>query len=181
MEWVEKIAKLYACNSDRLKEKKDSEKFKKADRVLRLKLKDFKKCVDEKRKSKTLPEPCGKVLNSVDNHWPGLITFVEYSEISMDNNKAERELRGPVVGRKNYYGSGSVKMAQFAAMMFTIIHTLLANSINPRSWLTWFFNECSLKQGDVFAEIEKFLPWKFTEEQKENLKLHKQFKSPDTS
>jgi len=26
----------------------------------------------------------------------------------MDNNEAERRLRNPVVGRKNYYGNGSV-------------------------------------------------------------------------
>ena len=35
----------------------------------------------------------------------------------MDNNTAERILRNPAVGRKNYYGSGSVWSAHFAAMM----------------------------------------------------------------
>ena len=36
----------------------------------------------------------------------------------MDNNTAERTLRNPVVGRKNYYGSGSVWSAHLAARMF---------------------------------------------------------------
>ena len=36
----------------------------------------------------------------------------------MDNNTAERVERGPVVGRKNYYGSGSVWSGQLAAMTF---------------------------------------------------------------
>jgi hypothetical protein len=32
----------------------------------------------------------------------------------MDNNTAERAERGPVVGRKNYYGSGSLWSGQLA-------------------------------------------------------------------
>ena len=42
----------------------------------------------------------------------------------MDNNAAERALRGPVVGRKNYYGSGSRWSARLAAVAFTILQTL---------------------------------------------------------
>ena len=47
-----------------------------------------------------------KVLSSLHNHWDGLTVFVERPEVAMDNNTAERALRTPVVGRKNYYGSG---------------------------------------------------------------------------
>ena len=48
---------------------------------------------------------CAKVLRSLRNHWQGLTLFVEDPDLPMDNNQAERALRGPVVGRKNYYGS----------------------------------------------------------------------------
>ena len=43
-----------------------------------------------------------KVLSSLDNHWDGLTIFVERPEVAMDNKTAERALRNPVVGRKNY-------------------------------------------------------------------------------
>jgi transposase len=43
-----------------------------------------------------------KVLSSLHNHWDGLTVFVERPEVAMDNNTAERILRNPVVGRKNY-------------------------------------------------------------------------------
>ena len=49
-----------------------------------------------------------KVLESLGNHWTGLTVFVEHPEVPMDNNTAERSERGPVVGRKNYYGKYSV-------------------------------------------------------------------------
>jgi transposase len=60
-----------------------------------------------------LPEPTlhparRKVLESLGNHWTGLTVFVEHPEVPMDNNTAEWVQRGPVVGRKNYYGSGAV-------------------------------------------------------------------------
>ena len=51
----------------------------------------------------------------------------------MDHNAAERALRGPVVGRKNYYGSGSRWSARLAAVVFTILHTLQLGEINPQT------------------------------------------------
>ncbi len=46
-----------------------------------------------------------KVLESLSEHFAGLTVFVDHPEVPIDNNKAERVQRGPVVGRKNYYGS----------------------------------------------------------------------------
>jgi hypothetical protein len=43
----------------------------------------------------------------------------------MDNSEAERRLREMALGRKNYYGSGSVWSAALAAMLFTLFQTLL--------------------------------------------------------
>ena len=42
----------------------------------------------------------------------------------MDNNLAENAIRGPVTGRKNYYGSGSLWSAALAATLFTLFQTL---------------------------------------------------------
>ncbi len=56
----------------------------------------------------------------------------------MDNNTAERSLRNPVVGRKNYYGSGRVWSAYLAAMMFSVLQTMLLWGLNPHQWLSAF-------------------------------------------
>lgn len=48
-----------------------------------------------------------KVLQSMKNHWAGLTVFVEQPWLALDNNAAERAIRPAVVGRKNFYGSGS--------------------------------------------------------------------------
>ena len=44
----------------------------------------------------------------------------------MGNNTAERSERGPVVGRKNDYGSGSVWSGQWAAMLSSLFQALVA-------------------------------------------------------
>ena len=49
-----------------------------------------------------LNAPARKVLQSMAGHWSGLTVFVDAPWVPMDNNAAERDLRGPVVGRKNF-------------------------------------------------------------------------------
>jgi hypothetical protein len=47
----------------------------------------------------------------------GLTRFLDDPCIRLDNNAAERALRGAVVGRKNHYGSKSPRGTQVAALL----------------------------------------------------------------
>lgn len=47
----------------------------------------------------------GKAVRYMVERWSGLTRFVDDPRIPLDNNAVERTLRGPVVGRKNHYGS----------------------------------------------------------------------------
>jgi transposase len=100
-----------------------------------------------------------QVLTSLLEHWPGLTVFVEHPEVPMDNNRAENTIRTPVNGRKNYYGSGSLWSADLAAMLFSILQTLVLWGINPRHWLTCYLSACADKGGRAPEEIAPFLPW----------------------
>src|SRR5512135_997718 len=77
----------------------------------------------------------------------------------MDNNTAERSERGPVVGRKNYYGSGSLGSGRLAAMLFSLFQTLALWGINPRAWLTAYLTACAEAGGQAPARPEALLPW----------------------
>ena len=96
---------------------------------------------------------------SLRNHWDGLTLFVEDPNLPMDNNQAERALRGPVVGRKNYYGSGAQWSGELSAALFSLFHTLERWRINPRTWLTEYLRACADAGGRVPADFERFLPW----------------------
>jgi transposase len=94
---------------------------------------------------------------------------VERPEVAMDNNAAERALRNPVVGRKNYYGSGSVWSAHLAAMMFSVLQTVLLWGLNPHQWLSAFLQACADNSGKSPADLSAFLPWQMTPERRDAL------------
>ena len=79
-----------------------------------------------------------QVLSRLQNHWDGLTVFVARPEVAMDHNTAERILRNPVVGRKNYDGSGSVWSAAFAAMLLSVLQTIVLGGLNPHHWFSAF-------------------------------------------
>jgi transposase len=96
-----------------------------------------------------LPLAKHKVLSSLHHPWHGLTVFVERPEVEMDNNAAERILRNPVVGRKNYDGSGSVWSAHLAALMLSVLQTILLWGLNPHHWLSAFLQACADHGGGV--------------------------------
>jgi transposase len=110
-----------------------------------------------------------KVLSSLHNHWDGLTVFVERPEVAMDHNTAERSLRNPVVGRKHYDGSGSVWSAHVAAMMLSVIQTVLLWGLNPHHWLHAFLQACADHGGQSPTDLSAFLPWQMTPERREAL------------
>ena len=135
MTWVDAIAQLYRLNDLRLEEPRGSARYTEYDIALRKTLQDM---ADQRACSlseATLGESALKVLRSMDRHWAGLLVFVDHPAVPMDNNIAERAHRTPVVGRKNFYGSGSLWSGQLAAAMYTLLMTVKLHKINPRTWL----------------------------------------------
>jgi transposase len=110
-----------------------------------------------------------KVLASLIEHWSGLTVFVEHPEVPMDNNLGENSIRTPVNGRKNYYGSGSICSAQFAAMLFAILQTLVLWGINPRHWLRGYLTACAQNGASAPQDIAAFLPWAMDERRRTTL------------
>src|SRR5262249_60736999 len=89
--------------------------FAAADQELRAAVAAMAQAAATEQAQPDLAPACRKVLESLTLHWEGLAVFVEHPEVPMDNNAAERAERGPVVGRKTYYGSGAVWAGQLAA------------------------------------------------------------------
>jgi transposase len=100
-----------------------------------------------------------KVCQSLLNHWAGLTRFVDHPQVPLDNNIAENTLRGPVTGRKNYYGSGSEWSAHLAAALFSIFKTLALWQINPRHWLSAYLNACAEHRAQAPLDLTPFIPW----------------------
>jgi len=102
-----------------------------------------------------------KVLATLDREWEGLARHKEFPDAPLDNNAAERALRTPVVGRKNYYGSGSVVSAELAGAAWTITATAERAGLNPLAYLTSYLHACAQAGGNApdGQALLRFLPW----------------------
>jgi len=164
--WLEHINGMFARNAKRLSVRSEPEAFAMEDQRLR----EAAGVMAEKREAELADESLHSVqrgaLLSLRKHWEGLLLFIDNPDIPMDNNESERRLRNPVVGRKNYYGSGAVWSGMLAAMMFTIMQTLLINQLSPSAWLRAYFQACAESGGRPPENIEAFLPWRLSEQQK---------------
>jgi transposase len=127
--------------------------------------------VPEGRRPGELHPAQRKVLISLEQHWLGLTLFLAYPEVPMDNNQAEQAIRNPVVGRKNYYGSGSVWSANLAAMMFSLLQTMVLWQLNPAHWLREYLTACARNGAKAPTDLSSFVPWTMSDDRKQQLAL----------
>jgi transposase len=102
-----------------------------------------------------------KVIATLNNEWEGLARHRGLPHLDLDDNSAERALRTPVIGRKNFYGSGAAWAAGLAADTWTITATAAQNDIEPRHLLTGYLTACARNDGKPLtgSQLEPFLPW----------------------
>jgi transposase len=179
--WVERIGQIYQYNDERGAVVEEPAVFAVADARLRAAVTALGTQGEAELADPQLHPARRKVLESLGNHWTGLTVFVEHPEVPMDNNTAERAQRGPVVGRKNYYGSGAVWAGRLAAMMFSLLQTLCLWNLNPRAWLTAYLTACAEAGGGPPEEVERFLPWNLSAEDRGHWSLAGAKDDQDTS
>jgi transposase len=159
VDWVERIGWLYHLNNLRLEVIGRADGFASGDGALRRHLAEMEKVREEELKENRLHPKAHKVLQSLKNHWAGLIRFVDHPHIRMDNNHAENAVRTPACGRKAFYGSGSEWSGRFAAMMYSILMTVKYSGLNPWLWLTAYLQACAQNGNHAPNDLQNFLPW----------------------
>ena len=145
--WVSAIGELYHLNNRRLEVREDSEAFEQRDQDLRVAVAAFQQRFEAEGTEPHLHPARRKTLASLRQHWSGLTLFVEHPEIPMDNNVAERTLREPVIGRKNYAGSRALWSGQLLVQLLSLLATLKLWGLNPRRWLTAYLEACAQAGG----------------------------------
>ena len=187
LEWKARIGELYHHNHQRLEHwdaqsplNQQSELFEQHHQAIQKTLHAMQQEAirlstqnDDELENQSLPKSARnqqrKVCQSLRNHWEGLTLFVDNPQVPLDNNLAENTIRGPVTGRKNYYGSGSLWSADLAAALFSILKTLALWGINPRHWLTTYLTDCANHNGNVPIDMASYIPWEMSEVQRNAL------------
>jgi hypothetical protein len=90
------------------------------------------------------------------SRWHALVRYIEDGHIEIDNNAAERSLRGVALGRKNYLFAGSDAGGERAAAIYSLIGSAKLNGLDPEAYV----REVLTRIADhPINRIEELLPW----------------------
>jgi transposase len=110
----------------------------------------------EATKPATLPaSSLGKGIVYMLSLWPGLTRFLADPRIPLDNNAAERALRGVVVGRKSHYGSHSKRGAEVVAICYTLFESAKLAGVDPHRYVIEATRRAIVAPGAVTLPEER--------------------------
>jgi transposase len=93
--------------------------------------------------------------------WTALMRCFDDGRLALDNNAAERALRGVAIGRKNWLFAGSDRGGERAAAMYSLIETAKLNGLDPQAYLRDVLARLPDHPAKRVAEL---LPWNWKPE-----------------
>jgi transposase len=93
------------------------------------------------------------------SEWECLAAYVSSGALDIDNNVAERSLRGIALGRKNWLFVGSEQGGHTAALYFSLMATCQRRGVEPFAYLARVFRELPLllEQSGGEPSVEQIL------------------------
>lgn len=159
--WVGRIAKLYVAHNTLRTCLPDSVAAGQAEAALVAALAAIDDARHTQAADAALHPAAVKVLATLDREWDGLARHTDFPEVALDNNTSERLLRGSVVGRKNFYGSGAVWAAKLAAQVWSVTATAKQAGCDALAYLHAYLEACAAAGGKPPPPqvLERMLPW----------------------
>jgi transposase len=100
----------------------------------------------ERERSRVLPKsPIAQAIAYTLSNWDALVRYAKDGDLEIDNNGAERSLRGVAVGRRNWTFFGSDNGGHTAAVLSSLVATAKRHHIDPFAYLR-----------DVLAQISAY-------------------------
>jgi len=103
--------------------------------------------------------PLGGAIDYCLSNWKALARYTTDGDLAIDNNAAERALRGIAVGRKNWLFAGSDNGGRTAAILYSLIESAKRHGLDPFVYLRDVIARIS---DHPAARIEELLPDRWT-------------------
>ena len=108
----------------------------------------------ERERPKVLPKsPEGQAISYTLSNWEALVRYAEDGDLKIDNNGAERSLRGVAVGRKNWMFFGSDHGGRTAAVLTSLVATCQRHRMDPFAYLRDVFQRISAHPKNRLEEL----------------------------
>jgi len=95
-------------------------------------------------------------INYSLKRWPALRLYCDDGSVEIDNNAAERALRGPVLSRKNFLFAGADSGGERAAAIYSLLETAKLQGLNPEAYLRHVLERIA---EHPINRIDELLPW----------------------
>lgn len=89
--------------------------------------------------------------------WDSLALYAADGRIGIDNNPAERSLRGIALTRKNFLFLGSDAGGDRAAILYTVLESAKLNGLDPEAYLADVIDR--MAKGHPINRLAELLPW----------------------
>jgi transposase len=108
----------------------------------------------EREQPQVLPKsPEGEAIAYTLSNWKALTRYLDDGDLAIDNNGAERSLRGIAVGRRNWTFYGSDNGGRTAAVLTSLITTSKRLGLNPFAYLRDIFERIGAHPQSRLADL----------------------------
>jgi transposase len=98
-----------------------------------------------------------KAIQYALSRWEALTRYAGDGRLAIDNNVAERALRGIAITRKNFLFLGSEAGGERAAILYTVLESAKLNGLDPQTWLADVIDRTA--KGHPINRLGELLPW----------------------
>jgi len=116
-------------------------------------IEDLRKWMDAEELSVLPQSGMGAAFTYARNQWERLSRYLEDGDLSIDNNAAERVLRGVAIGRKNWLFAGSDEGGRRAAVLYSVIESAKRIGVEPLAYLTDLFARMATHPARRLAKL----------------------------
>jgi hypothetical protein len=155
-EALERIAALYAIEEEIRGRSAEERRAVRNERSKPL-LESMKKWFEETLVKLSKKSDTTRAIHYALDRWEAVTRYCDDGRLEIDNNAAERSLRG----RKNYLFAGSDAGGESAAAIYGLIGTAKLNGLNPEAYLREVLSRIA---DHPVNRIEELLPWNLAAE-----------------
>ena len=116
-------------------------------------LADLKAYLERERPLVLPKSPMGQAMAYTLSNWEALVRYSPDGDLEIDNNGAERSLRGVAVGRRNWTFFGSDNGGRTAAVLSSLIATCKRHRIDPFAYLRDVFQRIGSHPQNRLEEL----------------------------
>jgi len=113
----------------------------------------FKQWLDQQINAVAPKTRLGEAVSYAYKNWTALSRYLDAGHLTIDNGMAEREMRLPALGRRNWLFVGNERAGRVAATFYSLIETCIHHGVNPYEYFTDMLTRFRSTPEDRLVEL----------------------------